>query len=581
MPAFPSSIRSLASATVLLTLAACGGSGQTPATSAVDAFSSASSSTPASAPPVILSTILRALPASVADGDSVQLECGQTYGGTLNLEGRANVTVTTAGDCGNATITPARPVSGWSAYQGSIYSAPIGFDAAQVIADGQALSRAHWPSRAQTWASANASSSTSLSYPMPNGDLAGATLLFRSAEWFIGARTVTGYAGGVMTLAATGNPSFDDFPLSGTPQFYVEGKLWMLDEPGEWAVSGGRLYLWMPDGQSPEGRVWAAPDSSGIDAGNSRNLTVRGINIVAAANGINAVGASDLHVANVQIANMSENGIVNSGGSGLAVDGATIRNARHDAIVIKWGGGNEDIRNSSIDGSGTADTIGMPTNARAAIDLPSSSGAVVSNNTITNSGYIAIRVFRNGTVAQNRIDGACQVLTDCGGIYTWAPDLLPLNTVIRDNTISHVGGNQKLAWAIDLDNGANAVTLSGNTVSGNANGVQINNGFNNAITGNRFSASAQAHIQMNEDAASAQVRNNTVTGNSFSIANAEQAYRLGSTLGSASVAQFGSYDQNSYLSSSSIFANFNGAALNFAQWQAQTGQDTNSSYGAP
>ncbi|TFV94014.1 hypothetical protein E4K72_18545, partial [Oxalobacteraceae bacterium OM1] len=85
-----------------------------------------STAAPGVTPPVT-STALPPLPlpASVANGSTVQLECGRVYAGSLNLSGKSNVTVTTSGTCGNATITPGQAVSGWSKYQGNVYVANI------------------------------------------------------------------------------------------------------------------------------------------------------------------------------------------------------------------------------------------------------------------------------------------------------------------------------------------------------------------------------------------------------------------------------------------------------------------------
>ncbi|MGE5651521.1 MAG: right-handed parallel beta-helix repeat-containing protein, partial [Bacillota bacterium] len=391
----------------------CGGSGSPAATPSASAAATTGTTPAASAAPSAVQSPAEAiaapdltqpalaLPANIANGSVVSLQCGRTYSGTLDLAGKSNVTVRTEGDCGKAVITPGQAIDGWSLYQGNIYSAPIAFDAAQVLVDGQPLARAHWPSRSQTWARAGSSSGASLAYPMPNGDLAGATLLFRPNDWAIEARTITGYSAGSMSLASTGKVSFDGYALSGQPDFYVEGKLWMLDEPGEWAVSGGRLYVWTADGKSPQGRVVASPDRDGINARNAQGITVDGVSIYAAANGINALDAKNLRVTATDIANSSENGILNSGGSGLYVDGASIRNSRHDAIAVKWGGGGDTVRNSTIDASGV---IGMPTNAHAAVNLTVGVGSTVSNNTVTNSGYIGIRAFRNASVTQNTVD---------------------------------------------------------------------------------------------------------------------------------------------------------------------------------
>jgi parallel beta-helix repeat protein len=140
---------------------------------------------------------------------------------------------------------------------------------------------------------------------------------------------------------------------------------------------------------------------------------------------------------------------------------------------------------------------------------------------------------------------------------------------------------QRLTWAIDLDNAANAVTIKNNTVESNFNGMQIHNGFNNLIAGNRFSKSVQAHIQMAEGGSTASVRNNTVRNNVFSSLNGEQTYRLSSSLGATSVAQFGIYDANDYTSSSPAFANFSGQVLSYTQWKTRTGQDATSVFRTP
>lgn len=518
------------------------------------------------------------MPSNISSGSVLELQCGHVYQGTLDLKGKSDVTVKTVGTCGKATITPGQSVMGWTPYQGNIYSAPIAFGVAQLLLDGHPKSLAHWPNRSQTWAKADSASATSLSFAMPNNDLAGATLVFRAFDWSIDARRITGYSGSQMTLGPTGNPAFDGYAPSGQVPFYVEGKLWMLDEPGEWAVGDGRLYLWTPDGKTPEGRVSASPDKHGIDATDSSAVTVENIRVYGAANGINAVGATDLTIADTDIINSSANGIVNSGGSGLSVAGTAVRNSRHDGILVRWGGGRESIKNSRVDVSGS---IGMPTNAHAGIYLSESVGATISGNTVSNSGYIGIRFFRNAVISGNTVDSACLTLADCGGMYASAPDKLPLNSQVAGNAIKNVGSLQRLAWGIQLDGSANGVTVTNNTISASGNGLMIFDSFNNTITGNTFMQNNQAHIQMAETASGDRVRNNQVSGNRFVSKNREEAYRISSDLGVASVVQFGSYSDNRYESSSSIFANFNGEALNFSQWKERTGQDESSSFFLP
>jgi len=566
-----------------LALAACGGSGKSVTSLAAPTAdgSTTTSATVAALPAVTTPDMTQAvlpMPSGIASGSVVELQCGRVYRGTLDLKGKSNVTVRTAGTCGKAVLTPGQAITGWSQYQGSVYSAPVSFAAAQLLIDGRPIAQAHWPNRPQTWAIASSASANSLGYTMPNTDLVGATLVFRPYDWAIEARNITGYANGTMNVTATGNPAYDGYSLNGPTDFYVEGKLWMLDEPGEWAISNGRLYVWAPDGKSPEGRAWAAPNQNAIEASDSSGITIDGVRVYGAANGINAIGAVKLGVSNVDIVNSSESGIQNSGGSGLLVDHSSIRNSRHDAISVHWGGGGETISNSSIDASGV---IGMPANARAAIDLTVGDGSHIFNNSVSNSGYIGIRFFRNAVVSNNTVDTACVVLTDCGGLFTSAPDKLALNTRVDGNTVRNVGPTQTLAWAIYLGDYANGATVTNNVVAGNGNGMNIFDGFNNSISGNTFSDSTQAHIQMSESGSTASVRNNAVTGNTFIAKRGEETYRISSDIGTASVAQFGSYDNNNYKSSSTVFANYNGEPLSYAQWRARTGQDVGSAIGVP
>jgi parallel beta-helix repeat protein len=517
------------------------------------------------------------LPTAIANNSTIELQCGRTYAGTLQLAGKTNVTVTTAGTCGNATITPGQAVTGWTRHQGNIYSAPISFAAAQVIVDGAPLTLAHWPSKEAAWAKPSATTASTLTAALPNTDVIGARLAFRANDWAVEERNITNYANGAMSLSPTGNVSFDGYPLAGLPDFYLEGKLWMLDEPGEWVVSGGRLYVWTPDGASPEGRVFASPASDAVNAQDSSGISVVDVNLYGSANGINALNAKSLKVVRTHISNSSANGILNSGGSGLYVENASIVRSRHDAIAVKWGGGGETIKNLAIVDSGT---IGMPTNAHAAINLVASTGPHVSGNTIQRAGYIGIHIAKSATVTGNLIDTTCTVLTDCGGVYVNGQLGLALNTLIEGNTIRHTGGNARLAWAIDMDS-TTAVTVKNNTIEGNANGMQLRNATGNSITGNRFSSSVQAHIQMNDEGGTMTTRGNVISGNSFIAAQGEETYRMSSPSGTESVQLFATFNSNDYRSASPVFANFNGAALSYAQWKSRTGQDASSTFGAP
>lgn len=550
---------------------------------AATSASTASSNQPDPVVAPNLSLPVLALPLAVTNNSTIELQCGRTYAGTLQLSGKSNVTVKTAGvtgSCGNATITPGQQITGWSRHEGNVFSAPISFSAAQVVLDGAPLTLAHWPSKETTWARPTATSASTLTANLPSADVIGARLAFRANDWAVEERNVTNYAQGALSLSPTGNISFDGYPLSGLPDFYLEGKLWMLDEPGEWVVSNNRLYVWTPDGASPEGRVFAASASDAIDAQNSSGITVSDVNLYGSANGINALNAKNLKVIRTHISDSSANGILNSGGSGLYVEDASIVRTRHDAIAVKWGGGGEVIKNSLFVDSGT---IGMPTNVHAAVNVIASTGSTISGNTIRRAGYIGIHIARNAIVTGNLVDSTCMVLTDCGGIYVNGQLGVALNTQVEGNTIRQTGvipSSQRLAWAIDMDS-TSAVTVRNNTIEANANGMQLRNATSNTISGNRFSGSVQAHIQMNDEGGTVTTRGNVISGNSFTSTRGEETYRMSSPAGTESVNLFATFSGNDYRSASAVFANFNGIPLDYAGWKARTAQDANSTFGLP
>jgi parallel beta-helix repeat protein len=508
------------------------------------------------------------VPTGIVSGDTVDLQCGRTYYGTLNLSGKSNVSVRTAGSCGKARISPGRAVTGWKPHRDNIYSAPIESAPVQVSVDEEPLALAHYPNRPQTWAKGKSNGPGSVRHNMPDHELAGALLVFRANEWLIETRPVTDYANGVIMLAPKVGDAFD---LNAENEFYVEGKLWMLDSPSEWAVSKGRLYLWAPDGKSPEGRVWASPKESGINANDSRNVTIDGVRIFSAANGIEGTGSTNLRILNTEVVNSSEDGMF-VGGTGLVIDNAIVTNAVKNGIYGYYGSTGSVITNSTITSTGM---IGMPKRSKGGIVFEEGSGQRIENNKIVNSSYIGIRVHKNAVVRNNVIDGACLILTDCGGIYTFARDKLPSNVLIEGNTIKNLA--QRYAFAVYLDDYANAVIVTGNTITDNPSGVMMHNGFNNLVTKNVFSSNGHEHLLFNETSDTASIQRNRIIDNIFVSTNGEMTYRLWSGLDNMTVKNFGQFNQNTYTGSPGAFAEVNGiGTMSYANWKRRMGQDERS-----
>ena len=491
-------------------------------------------------------TTILPTPRNVAGGTTVSLQCGTTYQGTLELSGKNNVYVKTVGTCGKASISPGRAITGFVKGTGNIYSAPINFTPVQVAVGGAFVSAAHWPN--QPWASSTSG--------MPSSDLTGATVVYLANQSVIQSKTLTTNSVSVST------------------PFYVEGKLWMLDSPGEWAVQNGRLYIWAADGLSPEGKVWASANSNGINADNSSAITIDGVTIFSATNGISANTASNLKVLNTDIKNSFRDGIWASGSTGLQVNLSTVTNSRSNGIDGWYSVNGAIITNSTVSNTGM---VGMPSATSAGIMFGDGGTNRIENVRVVNSGYHGISVLhnRNTKVLNSVVDGACIRLTDCAGIYTGARDQLPLTLLIEANTVTNVKGTEGIG--IYLDDFANGVTVNRNKVTNNTRGLMLHNAFNNVITNNTFGSNAITHMTLAQGTGT--IRNNQVTYNTFNSTNGEQNYNMET---GSNLKTFISADYNTYTSTNvNVFLRYwdgrsAGVTLGYTGWKSWSGQDAHS-----
>ena len=480
------------------------------------------------------------LPETVRDGDAIHLMCGRIYSGQLQLARHTDITVDTVGKCGKAVITPAQPVHGWQRdrHKPQIWYAEITFNPVQFEMDGKFLALAHYPNQPQTWAQGKSRLAGQLQVTLPNQDVAGATLVWRAEDWLIQTRTIQRYEASVLYLA----PGADEgFGLPAETSFYLEGKRWMIDTPGEWAVSEGRIWVWSPDGRSPEGRAWAAPRAMAIDATDSVRLRIQGIRIHAASLGINGAGSQGLVVTDTDIIHSGEEAIV--AGTDTRITHVHIQGAVQNGIRA-----NDDARRVRITDSLLEDVgmLGMPRRSKGAIVFEQADTHTVQRNQIRNAAYLGIRVFRNAIVTDNVIEKACQRLSDCGGIYTFARDRLALNTLIARNRISHLSG--RYSYAVYLDDFSNGVRVQDNIFTDNPGGIEIHNGFDNLISGNHFIRSRYEQLLLNETSAYASMANNRLMKNTFTSLAAVPTYRLWSHQGGAHLRRFADFEGNHYTS---------------------------------
>ena len=515
------------------------------------------------------------IPTDIRDGDTVLLECGRVYVGELDLSNRRNVTITTRGDCGNAMITPARPVLGWknNPRDPRLWSARLDAAPAQFEIAGQFLPLAHHPNHPHQWLRGQKRSALQLNAMLPESDVAGATLVWRAADWLIQTRIITRYDDQILHLAPVDDEGFGLLPET---EFYVEGKRWMLDSPGEWVHADGWLHVWPPDGKSPEGRAWVTQRARAINASGSQDVHIHHLKIFAATLGIDGSNTRNLAISDVDIINSGEEAIL-IGGNGARLRGVRVGGSVQNGIRANDDARDVIIADSQIDGAGM---LGMPRRSKGAIVFEAARGHSVQRNRITNTAYIGIRVFRQAIVSDNLIDRACLRLGDCGGIYVFARDRQSLDTLIERNKIMQLQG--RMSHAIYLDDFSNGVIVRSNQLLHNPSGMQVHNGFDNLITKNIFYENLHEHILFNETAPFASIRHNRIKGNQFISRKEIPSFRLWSHHGDRNVRHFAEFDSNVYVSAPSHFAEVEGhGLLSYKAWQAMMGKESHVRFSAP
>lgn len=335
------------------------------------------------------------------------------------------------------TLIGAMPVAGpWTVYAGAIYRAPWPSQPTQVFSTGQLLNEARWPNTpiedfaGMTYALADSGSQNYIaSAALPDVDLTGAWVRVMAGEsWVAYDRQIVSddRASGKLTFASPINAMSELIPRRGN-RFFVFGKLELLDSPGEWWWDPDRqqLYVWMPDGTSPEGRTEAGVAPAVLDLSGQSYIVVEGLyarggwfNLQSSTN----CTVRDFHLKAPNWVRTFDGyavwpqylGGVDVSGSGNLLDGGTVEEAGRSGIHIA-GTGNT-VQQVTVEDSG------WNWAAEFGINMSGGSQAVVRNNTVARSAMAGMYLSPGSRVLNNLVEDVCLFAEDCGNVDTWNMD---------------------------------------------------------------------------------------------------------------------------------------------------------------
>jgi parallel beta-helix repeat protein len=494
-------------------------------------------------------TLTKVNAAPLQPGDAVYFRCGQSWRGTLVVVSSPDSTKpikysrfgSDCTDLNKPVITAAETLNGWQPYSGNIYVAKTVFNVAQLFADGVALRLAQYPNTAEQISPPHTGMLDTDQEPPPastlnmiadsdlaaiaDRDLIGAGVHVRAADFIINDRTITAFDTATSTI--TLNANADRF-INADWGYYLDNKLWMLDEPGEWFFDGSdpanlKVYVWMPDGAPPGTRVVGGRDHYGIDATGATNVVIELMRVEYTGVGVQLPSSTSVAVKQVDVAGSYHRGISADKAQSGSIESCTVRSSVREGILVGEATNFKVLSNTVVDSG----VIGSPKQSRGGI-ASSGSGVTISSNQVANSGYHGISFGKNSNVSNNRIENSCLVLNDCGGIYTGnsprSNDLSPHNSNVIANTIMGVYGNRNgrdpdptdsLAIGIYLDYRTSGVYVQGNTITRADGGIFIHSASENVIRENKLYNYPSYAIRVKERSSARITSPNKILGNQF------------------------------------------------------------------
>lgn len=487
--------------------------------------------------------------AIAAPGDTIHLASAKVFQEPLVL--RSGVTYTTHGGSAPAIISGLLPVEGagvaWTkdpltpVHVTQLPASVARQGVTQVFLGGQKLVLARTPNVGQgdfrsapgsrfARVTADGSPHTLNIDPkvVPAGaSVQGATAMIRMRGSDLGQYDVLGWQDGSRARLSVKAVSFTEdwyiaheYTIPAGHGYWLENKRWMLDSPGEWFhdPQTGQLYIWAPNGQSPQGqRVEVSSLPHGIVGRDVFNVEVDNIQVQdTASDGVSLVGTQRITLRQVSVLRAGRRGIAMAGSSDNAIVEANVDGSAADGIWLGYWSTftpdkpparirrsqNVDVTDSRILNSGTRGY------AQAAVRL--GEGGRFANNLVQNTPYLGVFAPLNNVIERNVILNSCSGYEDCGGIYVAQPPddpakaaqaspstpvtriKLPNNVVIRQNIVDGGSGSGDGVppgggtdtRGIYLDDHVNGVKVQGNYVSGMRHGYMLHTAFNNELSDN-------------------------------------------------------------------------------------------------
>lgn len=352
----------------------------------------------------------------------------------------------------------------------------------------------------------------------------GAQAVIRTARWKLDRVPITSHSGNTINYNAFYKSSPQD-----NYGYFIQNDIKTLDQFGEWYYNPSSKKMNVYFGQkNPSSYTIQASTTSGlINSDNNNYLVFDNL----AVKGADSYGFRISNSNNVTIKNCD---VLFSGNTGISIRKNSENIKIEDCRVLhsnSWGINlsnsiNSIIRNNIIRNSGAIAGMGESDSSPYKGIEFGGSGNLVENNEVDSSGYMGIHFVKgeNQTIKNNVVNTFGFVKDDGGGIYTQvgknSNTTYSNRKIIGNIVLNGVGAQQgtnsrySAANGIYMDDGANGVEITGNTVANTFRGVVLHNAYNIEVKDNTlFSNSVGLYMQ--HEGGQNPIRNNKIINNTF------------------------------------------------------------------
>lgn len=444
-------------------------------------------------------TLAKVSKLKLAPGDQVLLKCGQTFEGPLRIKVSdvGNEGSLKLGAYGSNCATPAsypiitgakslpigtRLPSGLTQWN---VNTPI----SHLLVNGKVVPAARYPARGyQVWGKkgdeADGAAALRTLVP-PDKDLSGARAWVRTQDWYLEERRITG-KGNALAL----DKKFE-YPIRKGVGIYLTGKPWMIGNEVSWAYDEDtrKLTARLPDQVHD---VSIVAEEGLVEIEGRGDVSISRWHLVDA--GGNAVyihlDQAFAQIKDSVIERAGRNGVHIAGAMHAVVDNNVITDVGVDGILFTEGR-RVFARGNVVRRAGL---WGHPKSALAAINAHRTAKADIENNLIDGAAYVGIRFSGDARINRNIVLQSCQVLSDCGAIYTWRRDVNHVEPTcdVAHNTVIGVNGDTSVRYSevdfftgIYLDDFTRDVNVVDNVVVDSAQGIFVHNALHNKVIGNK------------------------------------------------------------------------------------------------